>query len=127
VNTHQEVDGAAVVATYFEDRVTEAEKKVEEARAALAEAEAAFVQKSAERAAFAADGLLHPAAYNSPTGQPEWELCAWASTRIGRIAFKDMTAAGDRAYERLMDEQRAAHAWLRAHGYTVPDEFEGQA
>lgn len=38
-----------------------------------------------------------------------------------------MTAAGDGVYERLMGEEKAAHAWLREHGYTVPDEFEGQA
>lgn len=126
MNTNQ-IDGADVVATYFEERVTAAEKDVEEARAALAAAEAKVAQRAAERDAFAADGSLHPAAYNSPTGQPEWELCHWASTRIGRIAFKDMTPAGDRAYERLMDEQSAAHAWLREHGYTIPSEFEGQA
>lgn len=122
MNTHQKVDGAAVVATYFEDRIAAAEKEVEEARAALAAAAAKVAQRQTERDAFAADSSLHPAAYNTATGQPEWELCHWASTR-----FKDMTPAGDRPYERLMDEQRAVHAWLREHGYTIPSEFEGQA
>ncbi|MFI0901768.1 hypothetical protein [Streptomyces sp. NPDC020983] len=126
MNTNQ-IDGTAVVTTYFEDRVAAAEKEVEEARSVLAAAEAKVAQREAERDAFAADGSMHPAAYNSPTGQPEWELCHWAATRIGRIAFKDMSPDGDRAYERLMEEQSAAHLWLREHGYTVPDEFEGQA
>lgn len=123
----EQIDGTAVVTTYFEARVAAAEKEVEEARAALAAAEAKVAQRQTERDAFVRDGSLHPAAYNSDTGQPEWELCQWAQSRIGRVAFKDMTRAGDATYARLVAEEKAAHRWLREHGRTVPAPFGEKA
>ncbi|MGW3308273.1 hypothetical protein ACWDG9_16995 [Streptomyces sp. NPDC001073] len=74
----ERIDGTIVVTTYFEDRITAAQKEVEAARAALAAAEATVAQRQTERDAFLRDGSLHPAAYDSDTGQPEWELCQWA-------------------------------------------------
>ncbi|MFF3958772.1 hypothetical protein ACFYY1_37050 [Streptomyces sp. NPDC001890] len=127
MSTSERIDGTAVVTAYFEDRVTAAEKEVEEARAALAAAEAKVAQRQAEQDTFARDGSLHPAAYNSDTGQPEWELCQWAQSRIGRVAFKDMTPAGDAVYDRLQAEEKAAHQWLREHGRTVPAPFGEKA
>ncbi|MFI9311242.1 hypothetical protein [Streptomyces triculaminicus] len=127
MSSTEQIDGTAVVTTYFEDRITEAQTEVEEARAALAAAEAKVAQRSTERDAFVRDGSLHPASYNSDTGQPEWELCQWAQSRIGRVAFKDMTPAGDAAYARLRAEEKAAHQWLREHGHIVPVPFGEQA
>ncbi|WP_404200308.1 hypothetical protein [Streptomyces tauricus] len=127
MSTAEQVDGTAVVTTYFEDRIAAAQTEVEEALAVLAAAEAKVVQRLAERDAFVRDGLLHPAAYNGDIGQPEWELCQWAQTRIGRAAFKDMTRAGDAAYARLVAEEKAAHRWLREHGRTVPAPFGEKA
>ncbi|THA65365.1 hypothetical protein E6R60_33145 [Streptomyces sp. A0642] len=123
----EQIDGTAVVTTYFEDRITAAQKEVEEARALLAAAEAKVEAMESERDIFVRDGSLHPAAYNSDTGQPEWAVCQWAQTRIGRVAFKDMTTDGDRVYDRLMAEEKAAHRWLREHGYSVPAPFGEQA
>ncbi|MEU3433124.1 hypothetical protein [Streptomyces sp. NPDC006863] len=125
----EQIDGTAVVTTYFEDRITAAQKEMEEARALLAAAaaEAKVEAMESERDIFVRDGSLHPAAYNSDTGQPEWAVCQWAQTRIGRVAFKDMTSAGARDYYRLMAEEKAAHQWLREHGYTVPAPFGEQA
>ncbi|MEV6147051.1 hypothetical protein [Streptomyces sp. NPDC051992] len=123
MSTTEQIDGAAVVTTYFEDRIAAAEKEVAEARAVLAAAEAKVAQRQGERDAFVHDGSLHPAAYNAETGQPEWELCQWAQSRIGRVAFKDMTRAGDAAYARLVAEEKAAHRWLREHGRIVPAPF----
>ncbi|MFK0121620.1 hypothetical protein [Streptomyces sp. NPDC090994] len=123
----EQIDGTAVVTTYFEDRITEAEKEVEAARAALAAAEAKVAQRQTERDAFVRDGSLHPAAYNAETGQPEWELCQWAQTRIGRVAFTDMTPAGDAAYSRRVAEEKAVHQWLREHGRSVPAPFGEKA
>jgi hypothetical protein len=127
VSATEQIDGTAVVTTYFEDRVTAAEKEVEAARAALAAAEAKVEQRQTERDTFVRDGSLHPAAYNADSGQPEWELCQWAQSRIGRVAFKDMTPAGDAAYARLRAEEKAAHAWLTEHGHTVPEPFGEKA
>ncbi|CAM5373577.1 putative protein OS=Streptomyces fumanus OX=67302 GN=GCM10018772_70600 PE=4 SV=1 [Streptomyces fumanus] len=122
-----QIDGTAVVATYFEDRITEAQKEVEAARAALAAAEAKVEQRQGERDAFARDGSLPPAAYNSATGQPEWELCQWAQTRSARLAFKDLTPAGDRAFDRSRAEEKAVHLWLRERGRIVPAPFGEKA
>ncbi|MEU1312555.1 hypothetical protein ABZ419_27200 [Streptomyces cinnamoneus] len=122
-----EIDGTAVVTAYFEDRIAEAQKEVEAARAVLAAAEAKVAQKEVERDAFVRDGFLHPAAYNSDTGQPEWELCQWAQGRIADVAWTDMTAAGTTVYNRLRAEEKAAHAWLREHGRIVPEPFGGRA
>lgn len=123
----EQIDPTTVVATYFEDRISEAQKEVEEAQAALAAAQAKVAQREVERDAFARDGALPPPAYNSPTGQPEWDLCQWAQTRSARVAFKDMTPGGDAVFNRLRAEEKAAHTWLREHGYTVPDPFGGKA
>lgn len=123
----EQIDGTTVVGTYFEDRITKAQKEVEEARTVLAAAEAKVAERETERDAFVRDGSLHPAAYNSDTGQPEWSLCQWAQTRIGRVAFKDMTTTGDSVYNRLLAEEKAAHTWLREHGYTVPAPFGEKA
>lgn len=127
MSTTDQIDGTAVVTTYFEDRIAEAQKEVEAAQAALAAAQAKVVQRETERDAFARDGSLHAPAYNSGTGQPEWSVCQWAQTRIGRVAFKDMTPAGDTAYNRLRAEEKVAHAWLREHGYIVPEPFGEKA
>ncbi|MER6723324.1 hypothetical protein [Streptomyces halstedii] len=127
MSTIEQIDGTAVVTTYFEDRITAAQKEVEEARAVLAAAEAKVEAMESERDTFVRDGSLHPAAYNSDTGQPEWAVCQWAQTRIGRVAFKDMMTTGDRVYNRLRAEEKAAHTWLREHGYTVPAPFGEQA
>ncbi|WP_455355910.1 hypothetical protein [Streptomyces sp. SYSU K217416] len=127
MNNTSQTDGTAIVAMYFEDRIAETQKEVEEARAALAAAEAKVGQREAERDAFARDGSLHPAAYNSETGQPEWSVCQWAQTRIANVAFTDMTPAGDAVYNRLLAEEKAAHQWLREHGYTVPAPFGEKA
>ncbi|MFE5847698.1 hypothetical protein ACFQ7N_39370 [Streptomyces niveus] len=127
MSTTEEIDGTAVVTTYFEDRIATAQKEVEAAQAALAAAEATVAARETERDAFVRDGSLHPAAYNSDTGQPEWELCQWAQTRSARVAFKDMTTTGDRVYNRLRAEEKAAHMWLRDHGYTVPEPFGEKA
>jgi hypothetical protein len=127
VSATEEIDGTAVVTTYFEDRIAAAEKEVEAARAALAAAEATVEQRQTERDVFVRDGSLHPAAYNSDTGQPEWELCQWAQTRSARVAFKDLTASGDTTFNRLRAEEKAAHSWLREHGYAVPKPFGEKA
>ncbi|MFE1076638.1 hypothetical protein ACFW5W_36285 [Streptomyces sp. NPDC058783] len=119
----EQIDGTAVVTTYFEDRITAAQKEVEEARATLAAAEAKVEKRQAERDTFVRDGSLHPAAYNASSGQPEWELCRWAQSRISRVAFKDMTRTGDAVYARLRAEETAVHQWLREHGRTVPPPF----
>ncbi|MGW9439624.1 hypothetical protein [Streptomyces sp. NPDC055607] len=118
-----QTDGTTIVAAYFEDRIAEAQKEVEEARAALAAAEAKVEQRQSERDTFVRDGSLPPAAYNSATGQPEWELCQWAQSRIGEIAFKDMTRAGDAVYAERKAQEAAAHAWLEENGYGVPSVF----
>ncbi|WP_042404440.1 hypothetical protein [Streptacidiphilus carbonis] len=125
-----QIDGTAVVTQYFEDRITEAQTEVESARAALAAAAEAKVDlRQGERDAFAEHGTL-PA---PPAGtmvilslQPEWQLCSWAQSRIADIAFKDMSAAGDAAFKQRGVEEKAAHAWLEQHGYTVPDVFQGK-
>ncbi|MDG9728466.1 hypothetical protein [Streptomyces sp. DH41] len=122
-----QIDGTAVVAAYFEDRIAEAQKEVEEARAALAAAEAKVEQRQTERDTFVRDGSLPPAAYNSATGQPEWALCQWAQTRSARVAFKDLTPAGDTTFNRLRAEEKAVHQWLREHGRTVPAPFGEKA
>ncbi|MEU6965128.1 hypothetical protein [Streptomyces chrestomyceticus] len=127
MSTPEQIDGTAVVTTYFNDRIAAAAKEVEAARAALAAAEATVVQREAEREAFVRDGSLHPAAYNASTGQPEWELCQWAQSRIGRVAFKDMNPIGDAVYDRLRAEEKAVHRWLREHGRSVPEPFGGKA
>lgn len=127
MSTTERIDGTAVVTTYFEDRIAAAEKEVEETRAALAAAEAKVTQRQTERDAFTRDGSLPPAAYNSDTGQPEWELCQWAQSRIADVAFKDMSAAGDTVYNRLQAERKAVHQWLREHGRTVPAPFGAKA
>ncbi|MCX4481961.1 hypothetical protein OOK44_36910 [Streptomyces cellulosae] len=119
----EQIDGTAVVTTYFEDRITEAQKEVEEARAALAAAEAKVEQRQAERDTFVRDGSLHPATYNSETGQPQWALCQWAQTRSARVAFKDLTPEGDAVFNRLRAEEKAVHQWLRERGYTLPAPF----
>ncbi|MFE3601348.1 hypothetical protein [Streptomyces sp. NPDC059142] len=123
----EQIDGTAVVTTYFEDRIAAAEKEVEAARAALAAAEAKVAQRQTERDVFVRDCSLHPAAYNSDTGQPEWELCQWAQTRSARVAFKDMTPAGDITFNRLRAEEKAVHGWLREHGRIVPSPFGEKA
>ncbi|PJE97131.1 hypothetical protein CUT44_14205 [Streptomyces carminius] len=123
----EQVDGAAVVATYFEDQITEAEKEVEAARAALAAAEAKVEQRQAERDTFVRDGSLPPAAYNSSTGQPEWALCQWAQNRIAHVAFEDLYADDSAVYNRLRAEESAAHEWLRENGHTVPEPFGRKA
>ncbi|MBX7471232.1 hypothetical protein K1Y80_34810 [Streptomyces sp. MAG02] len=123
----EQIDGTAVVTTYFEDRIAAAQEEVEAARAALAAAEAKVEQRQGERDVFIRDGSLHPASYNSDTGQPEWELCQWAQSRIGRVAFKDMTRSGDAVYARLVAEEKAAHQWLREHGRIVPAPFGEKA
>jgi len=127
VSATEQIDGTAVVTTYFEDRIAAAEKEVEAARAALAAAEAKVAQRQTERDAFVRDGSLPPATYNSDTGQPEWELCQWAQTRSARLAFKDLTPSGNAAFNRLRAEEKAAHLWLREHGYTVPSPFGEKA
>ncbi|MCX4411601.1 hypothetical protein OG840_61665 [Streptomyces sp. NBC_01764] len=127
MSTADQIDGTAVISTYFEDRIAAAQKEVEEARAALAAAEAKVERRESERDAFARDGSLHPAAYNSDTGQPEWEVCQWAQTRSARVAFKDLTPSGDTTFNRLRAEEKAAHSWLREHGYTVPSPFGEKA
>lgn len=127
MSTTDLIDGMAVVTAYYEDRITEAETEVEAARAALAAAEAKVEQRQTERDTFVRDGSLHPASYNSDTGQPEWELCQWAQSRIGRVAFKDMTRSGDTVYARLVAEEKAAHQWLREHGRIVPAPFGEKA
>ncbi|MFB6840243.1 hypothetical protein [Streptomyces sp. NPDC056361] len=123
-NTASQADGKSVVAAYFEDRLAEAEKDVVAAQAALDAARATVARKKAERDEFTQTGSLHEAAYDSETGQPEWSLCLWAQARIADVAFKDMTPAGDTAYNRLRSDQSAAHQWLRENGYTVPKPFE---
>ncbi|MFH8410424.1 hypothetical protein ACH4FX_37460 [Streptomyces sp. NPDC018019] len=126
MSTPEQIDGTAVVTTYFEDRIAAAQKEVEAARAALAAAEATVAQRQAEREAFVRDGSLPPAAYNSATGQPEWELCQWAQTRSARVAF-DLTPAGTAAFRRLGAEEKALHQWLRETGRTVPNPFGEKA
>ncbi|MFE4829821.1 hypothetical protein [Streptomyces sp. NPDC056672] len=123
MSTTKPIDGTAVVTTYFEDRISEAEKEVEAPRAALAAAEAKVVQRQTERDTFVWDGSLHPAAYNADTGRPEWELCQWAQTRSARVALKDLTPAGDKVFARLRAEEKAVHRWLREHGRPVPAPF----
>ncbi|GAA2964960.1 hypothetical protein [Kitasatospora cinereorecta] len=123
----EQIDGTTVVTAYFEDRIGAAEKEVEAARAALAAAEAKVAQRQTERDTFVRDGSLPPAAYNSDTGQPEWELCQWAQTRSARVAFKDLTPAGDTTFNRLRAEEKAVHQWLREHGRTVPAPFGEKA
>ncbi|MFI9214280.1 hypothetical protein ACIGW7_39895 [Streptomyces sp. NPDC053253] len=118
------IDGSTVVTTYFEDRIAEAQKDVEAAQAALDAARAKVGRREAERDEFTQTGSLHQPAYDSETGRPEWELCLWAQARIGDVAFKDMTPAGDTAYQRLRAEESAAHRWLRENGYTVPAPFD---
>ncbi|MFJ2589701.1 hypothetical protein [Streptomyces sp. NPDC087538] len=127
MSTTERIDGTAVVAAYFEDRITEAEKEVEAARAALAAAEAKVALRQTERDAFVRDGSLHPAAYNSATGQPEWELCQWAQTRSARVAFKNLTPEGDAVFDRLRAEEKAVHQWLRERGCTLPAPFGQEA
>ncbi|MET9206779.1 hypothetical protein ABZW38_16720 [Streptomyces bacillaris] len=122
----EQIDGTAVVTRYFEDRIAIAEKGVKEARAALARAEEKVEQREAERDAFVQDGSLHPPTYNADTGQPEWELCQWAQTRIAYVAF-DRNLANDAAYERLRAEEKALHQWLREHGRIVPAPFGEKA
>ncbi|WP_374987179.1 hypothetical protein [Streptomyces fradiae] len=51
----EQIDGTAVVAAYFEDRIVEAQKEVEAARAALAAAEVKVEQRQAERVGKLAD------------------------------------------------------------------------
>lgn len=123
----EQIDPTTVVATYFEDRISEAQKEVEEAQAAVAAAQAKVARRETERDAFARDGVLPPPAYNSATGKPEWDLCQWAQTRCARVAFEDMTPGGDAVFNRLRAEEKAAHTWLREHGYTVPGPFGGEA
>ncbi|MEW1926398.1 hypothetical protein [Streptomyces sp. NPDC088360] len=123
----EQIDGTAVVTTYFEDRITAAQKEVEEARAALAAAEAKVAQRQTERDTFVRDGSLPPATYNAASGQPEWELCGWAQTRSARLAFKDLTPAGNSAFNRLRAEEKAVHRWLREHGRIVPAPFGEKA
>ncbi|MFF6903333.1 hypothetical protein [Streptomyces hydrogenans] len=118
-----QIDGTALVTQYFEDRITTAETAVAEARAALAAAEAEAARRRTEHDTFTQDGTLHPAAYAFETGQPEWEVCQWAQHRVGKVAFTDMSAAGDTVYERRRAEELTVHAWLEENGYGVPSAF----
>ncbi|MEU3978427.1 hypothetical protein [Streptomyces bacillaris] len=115
-----QIEGAAVIGAYFEDRITRAERGVEEARAALAQAEARVERRRAERDAFEADGALHPSSYEQ---EPvEAELCQWARTRIVCAAL-DGGPAESAASDRMRAEERALHQWLVAHGRSVPARF----
>ncbi|MFF9638729.1 hypothetical protein ACF1D2_29645 [Streptomyces bacillaris] len=122
--------GEAVIAEYFEHRITRAERGVEEARAALAQAEAQVERRRAERrraerrraelAAFAADGSLHPLSY---TEEPvEDELCQWARTRIV-CAVLDGEPVDGFSEEKLRAQEEALHQWLRERGRPVPNRF----
>ncbi|UQI49831.1 hypothetical protein M1P56_35670 (plasmid) [Streptomyces sp. HU2014] len=126
MSTAEQIDGTAVVAMYFEDRITEAQQEVEAARTALAAAEAKVAYREGERDAFAKDGTLPAPASDISFDQPGWLLCEWALNRVGDVAFKDMTPAGDAVYNRLRAESAAVHGWLEEHGYTVPSVFRGK-
>jgi hypothetical protein len=128
LNTNK-TDGATVVTMYFEDRIAAAQKEVEAAQAALAAAEAKVTHRQVERDTFAEHGTLPQGPADKhllASLQPEWEVCRWAQNRIGEVAFKDMSPAGDAVYRQRKAEASAAHAWLEQHGYTVPDVFQEQ-
>jgi hypothetical protein len=127
VNTSEQIDGTAVVAVYFEDRIGEAQKAVAECRAALAAAETKVRQREAERDAFTQDGALPPGVPGTMALSPEWELCQWAQLRLSAVSWTDRSPANDALFDRRQAEATAAHGWLEEHGYTLPDAFRGNA
>lgn len=119
MNHAPETDGGALVAAYFAERTAQARAEVEQAKDKLAE-------KEAEENAFLERGELPAARSDLATLQPEFDLCAWATRRIGKVAF-EMSPEAAAADHRARVERASVINWLETHGYSVPAAYRETA
>jgi len=114
-STNTDIDAAAIVTTFFAERLAKARAEAEKANAKLAEAEQ-------EAAAFTDRQELPPEVGAMKQG---WELASWVSDRATRIAKDAIDGKATREqYHQAKAERAAVFAWLEANGYEVPGPFK---